>query len=75
MGLKTHRYFFILWCKPKRFSNFSGSGTNGLFTINTRTNGIIGSTNTPFLVPHNIALTPNGCKLYVTHSGATAKVN
>ena len=26
----------------------------------------------PFAVPHNIALTPDGSKLYVTHSGATA---
>jgi len=54
-------------------TNFSGGGTNGLFAINTRANGIIGSTNTPFPVPHNIALTPNGRKLYLTHSGATAK--
>ena len=54
-------------------TNFSGGGTNGLFAIDTRTNDIIGSTNTPFPVPHNIALTPDGRKLYVTHSGATAK--
>ena len=24
----------------------------------------------PYTVPHNIALTPNGRKIYVTHSGA-----
>ena len=29
---------------------------------------------TPYAVPHNIALTPNGRKLYVTHSGANNKV-
>ena len=27
---------------------------------------------TPYPVPHNLALTPNGKKLFVTHSGGTA---
>lgn len=33
---------------------------------------MIGAADTPFGVPHNVALTPNGKKIYVTHSGATA---
>jgi YVTN family beta-propeller protein len=54
-------------------TNLPGGGTDGLFAINTRTNEIIGEpTDTPYPVPHNIALTRNGKKLYVTHSGATA---
>jgi YVTN family beta-propeller protein len=50
-------------------TNLPGGGTNGLFAVDTETNTVIGSTDTPFAVPHNIALTPNGRKLYVTHSG------
>jgi len=53
-------------------TNFPGGGTNGLFAIDPRTHRVIGSTNTPIAGPHNIALTPNGRKLYLTHSGATA---
>lgn len=54
-------------------TNLPGGGADGLYTINTRTNRIIGQpTDTPYEVPHNIALTPNGGKLYVTHSGPTA---
>ena len=33
---------------------------------------MLGTTDTPLAVPHNIALTKKGEKLYVTHSGATA---
>ena len=29
---------------------------------------------TPYTVPHNLALTPNGKKLFVTHSGPNDKV-
>ena len=44
-----------------------------LLTIDTRTNEILGSPlTTAHPVPHNIALTPKGDKIYVTHSGATA---
>ncbi len=54
-------------------TNISGGGTNGLFAINTKTNTLVPNpTDTPNPVPHNIALTPNGQKIYVTHSGATA---
>jgi DNA-binding beta-propeller fold protein YncE len=56
-------------------TNFTGGGTAGLWAINTATNSIISeAVDTPFAVPHNLALTPgwNNRKLYVTHSGATA---
>ncbi|MDX1530013.1 MAG: YncE family protein [Rhodothermales bacterium] len=53
-------------------TNLPGGGTDGLFAIDTRTNTVIGSTDTPFPVPHNIALTPNGKALYLTHSGGAS---
>ena len=53
-------------------TNISGGGTDGLFAIGTRNNNIFGTSNTPYAVPHNIALTPNSKKLYLTHSGGTA---
>ena len=56
-------------------TNISGGGVGGLIAIDTNTNAVLGTTDTgnpPILTPHNIALTPNGKKLYVTHSGATA---
>jgi YVTN family beta-propeller protein len=57
-------------------TNLPGGGLDGLFTLDTRSNTLVGDpTDTPFTVPHNIALTPNGKKLYVTHSGmANAEV-
>ena len=42
------------------------------YAIKTRTNNVLGSTNTPYPVPHNIALTPVSKKLYLTHSGGTS---
>jgi DNA-binding beta-propeller fold protein YncE len=54
-------------------TNIAGGGANGLFAIDTKTNSLIGGgTHTPFAMPHNIALTPGGHKLYLTHSGATS---
>ncbi len=53
-------------------TNLPGGGPGGLVTIDTQTNTVLGSTDTAYPVPHNIALTPRGTKLYVTHSGATA---
>lgn len=53
-------------------SNLPGGGANGLFAIDTRSNTVIGSVDTPFAVPHNIALTLLARKLYLTHSGPTA---
>ncbi len=54
-------------------TNLPGGGKNALYTIDTRTNSVIGGpVDTPYEVPHNIALTPNNHKLFVTHSGGTA---
>jgi DNA-binding beta-propeller fold protein YncE len=56
-------------------TNISGGGVSGLVAIDTDTNVVLGATDTgnpPIPTPHNIALTPDGKKLYVTHSGAMA---
>ena len=51
-------------------TNLPGGGIDGLFTIGTKLDSLIGEpADTPFTVPHNIALTPDGKKIYVTHSG------
>ena len=61
------RYFYT--------TNLPAGGDEALWTINTRTNEVVGEpTDAPYTVPHNIALTPNGRKLYVTHSGPNDKV-
>jgi DNA-binding beta-propeller fold protein YncE len=52
-------------------TNLPGGGTDGLFAIDTRTNAVIGSSDTPYPVPHNIVVTRNN-KLFLTHSGATS---
>lgn len=58
------RYFYT--------ANLPGGGTDALWIIDTETNQIVGQpTDSPYTVPHNIALTPGGHKLYLTHSGAT----
>ncbi|HMB92818.1 MAG TPA: beta-propeller fold lactonase family protein [Rhodothermales bacterium] len=56
-------------------TNISDGGIDGLFAIDTRTNSVIGAVDTPLsgapiATPHNIALTPDSKKLYITHSGA-----
>lgn len=62
---RTYDYFYT--------TNLPGGGAGGLYTIDTATNEIVGEPiDTPFPVPHNIALSPESDKLYVTHSGATA---
>jgi DNA-binding beta-propeller fold protein YncE len=55
-------------------TNLPGGGPDGLYAIDTRTNAVVGQggVDTPYPVPHNIALTPSGRKLFVTHSGAAA---
>ena len=61
--------------KGKTFytTNLPGSGSDGIFAIDTDRNEIIGAAvDTPFPVPHNIALTSRADKLYITHSGVTA---
>jgi len=59
------RYFYT--------TNLPGGGMDGIFTIDTKDLSVVGSmVNAPYAVPHNIALTPNGRKLFVTHSGGAA---
>lgn len=53
-------------------TNLPGGGTGGLIAIDAHSNEVIGSSDTPFPVPHNIALPTSAKKLYLTHSGATA---
>ncbi|MDX1689003.1 MAG: beta-propeller fold lactonase family protein [Candidatus Promineifilaceae bacterium] len=53
-------------------SNLPGGGADGLIAIDTQTNTVLGSVDTPYAVPHNIALTPDGRKLYLTHSGGAS---
>lgn len=54
-------------------TNLTGGGTDALYTIDTRTNTLVGSpVDTPFPVPHNLALNSSGRKLFVTHSGGTS---
>jgi DNA-binding beta-propeller fold protein YncE len=61
------RYFYT--------ANLTGGGANALYTIDTRQNDLVGDpVDSPYEVPHNIALNPSGTKLYLTHSGASDKV-
>jgi DNA-binding beta-propeller fold protein YncE len=54
-------------------TNLPAGGTDALYTIFTPLNIVIGDpVATPYAVPHNLALIPNGRKLYVTHSGGTS---
>jgi len=53
-------------------TNLPGGGTNGIYTINTKNNSVLGSTNTPYPVPHNVAVNNSSKKLYLTHSGGTS---
>ena len=53
-------------------SNLPGGGTDGIFAINIYSQEVVGTTDTPFPVPHNLSVNFKGSKLYVTHSGATA---
>jgi DNA-binding beta-propeller fold protein YncE len=53
-------------------TNITSSGPTGLYAIDIRSNNVIGSVNTPYATPHNVMLTANGHKLYLTHSGATS---
>jgi DNA-binding beta-propeller fold protein YncE len=62
-GMPLHgRYFYT--------TNLTGGGEDGLYVIDTSDLEVVGEpADTPYSVPHNIALTPSGRKLYVTHSG------
>ncbi len=54
-------------------TNLPGGGTDALWTIDTRSNIVVGDpVDAPYAVPHNLALTPNGRWIYLTHSGDTS---
>jgi len=54
-------------------TNLPGGGTNALFAIDTRSNEVIGDpADSPYGVPHNVALSTNGQRLFLTHSGGAA---
>jgi YVTN family beta-propeller protein len=53
-------------------TDFLSTGPGGLTAINTATYDVIGSVDTPVGTPHNIALTLDGQKLYITHTGSTS---
>ncbi len=59
------RYFYT--------ANLPGGGSDALFTIDTSTNSVVGdAVDSPYPVPHNIALTSSSHRLYLTHSGGTS---
>ncbi len=53
-------------------TNIGAGGTNAIFAIDTATDMILDMVDTPFGAPHNLALSPGGDLLYVTHSGGTS---
>lgn len=56
-------------------SNLPGGGPNGLFAFDNVTNEFVGDldgVDTPFPIPHNIVVTPDGRNLFLTHSGPTS---
>jgi YVTN family beta-propeller protein len=53
-------------------TNLPGGGPGGLIAIDTRSNSVIGTSDTPYPVPHNIAITKESRKLYLTHSGGSS---
>ena len=55
-------------------NNLPNMGIDAVISIDTRTNTVLDVEDTNFTVPHNVALTPNGKKLYVTHSGAANNI-
>ena len=57
-------------------TNLPGGGPDALWVIDTKANVVVGApVATPYPVPHNIALTPNGKRIFVTHSGPNDKVS
>jgi YVTN family beta-propeller protein len=56
-------------------TNIADGGVNGLFAIDTATLALAGAgtpVDTDFPSPHNIGLSPDNSRLYVTHSGAAS---
>ena len=55
-------------------TNLPGEGDDGLIAVDARTNAVLGAVDTPATVPHNVVRTPDGERLYVTHSGPNTVV-
>jgi DNA-binding beta-propeller fold protein YncE len=53
-------------------TNIAGGGEDGLFAIDASLQTVIDRIDTPFATPHNIAVSADQTKLYLTHSGAEA---
>jgi DNA-binding beta-propeller fold protein YncE len=54
-------------------TNLTGGGTDALWVVDTRTGTLAGeAADAPYPVPHNLALTTNGQRLFLTHSGGSA---
>ncbi|MCB9513919.1 MAG: YncE family protein [Candidatus Latescibacteria bacterium] len=54
-------------------TNISGGGDDAIWTIRTRTNTLVGSpVDSPYGVPHNLALSTNGKQFFLTHSGGAS---
>jgi DNA-binding beta-propeller fold protein YncE len=67
-GMPLHGQYFYT-------SNLPSAGPAGLYAIDTGSHRVVGVADVPLPTPHNIALTPLGRKLYVTHSGANNHVS
>jgi DNA-binding beta-propeller fold protein YncE len=62
---RNGRYFYT--------SNLTGGGADALFTIDTRHNTFVGEpVDSPYPIPHNIALDSSGRTLFLTHSGGAS---
>ncbi len=53
-------------------TNLPGGGTNGIFNVRMRTNEVADVVDTPYPIPHNLAFTARGDKVYLTHSGGSS---
>lgn len=53
-------------------TNIAGAGVDALIEIDTSTDTVVGAFDTTVPTPHNIALSPNGKKIYIAHSGGAA---
>lgn len=55
-------------------TNLPAGGTDALYTLDTDSSEVIGqAVDAPSAVPHNLVVTNNAKKVYITHSGATSQ--
>jgi len=50
-------------------TNIAEGGVQGIYAIDGKKKRVIGTEGSPYAVPHNLVVTNNGQKIYVTHSG------